>query len=123
VWNVQARLSRATLLVRIASSGEYRAPPGSRPYERHSPACRSLADVRPANPAARRPRVIPEAVASQGRRARVIAAIQLRARAPVNRPPTPLLGVARLEFLDILGYEILVFALYTAALSAFLLIA
>jgi short-chain fatty acids transporter len=33
----------------------------------------------------------------------------------------PLLGVARLEFRDILGYEILVFALYTATLSAFLL--
>ena len=33
----------------------------------------------------------------------------------------PLLGVARLEFRDILGYEILVFALYTAVLSAFLL--
>lgn len=33
----------------------------------------------------------------------------------------PLLSVARLEFRDILGYEILVFALYTAALSAFLL--
>jgi short-chain fatty acids transporter len=34
----------------------------------------------------------------------------------------PLLGVARLEFRDILGYEILVFALYTAVLSAFLLL-
>jgi short-chain fatty acids transporter len=34
----------------------------------------------------------------------------------------PLLGVARLEFRDILGYEILVFALYTAVLSAVLLV-
>jgi short-chain fatty acids transporter len=34
----------------------------------------------------------------------------------------PLLGVARLEFRDILGYEILVFALYTTVLSAFLLL-
>lgn len=34
----------------------------------------------------------------------------------------PLLGVARLEFRDILGYEILVFALYTSVLSAFLLL-
>jgi short-chain fatty acids transporter len=34
----------------------------------------------------------------------------------------PLLGVARLEFRDILGYEILVFALYTAVVSAFLLV-
>jgi short-chain fatty acids transporter len=34
----------------------------------------------------------------------------------------PLLGVARLEFRDILGYEILVFALYTAVLSAYLLL-
>ena len=35
----------------------------------------------------------------------------------------PLLGVARLEFRDILGYSILAFALYTAAISAFLLLA
>jgi short-chain fatty acids transporter len=35
----------------------------------------------------------------------------------------PLLGVARLEFRDILGYSILAFALYAAAISAFLLIA
>jgi short-chain fatty acids transporter len=34
----------------------------------------------------------------------------------------PLLGVARLEFRDILGYEILVFALYTAVVSAVLLV-
>ena len=34
----------------------------------------------------------------------------------------PLLGVARLEFRDILGYEILVFALYTAFMSAVLLV-
>ncbi len=33
----------------------------------------------------------------------------------------PLLGVARLEFRDILGYEILVFAVYTALMSAVLL--
>jgi short-chain fatty acids transporter len=34
----------------------------------------------------------------------------------------PLLGVARLEFRDILGYEILVFVLYTAVISAVLLL-
>jgi short-chain fatty acids transporter len=34
----------------------------------------------------------------------------------------PLLGVSRLEFRDILGYEILVFALYTALMSAVLLV-
>jgi len=34
----------------------------------------------------------------------------------------PLLGVARLDFRDILGYEILVFALYTAFMSAVLLL-
>jgi len=34
----------------------------------------------------------------------------------------PLLGVARLDFRDILGYEILVFALYTAFMSAALLL-
>jgi short-chain fatty acids transporter len=34
----------------------------------------------------------------------------------------PLLGVARLDFRDILGYEILVFALYTAFMSAVLLV-
>ena len=34
----------------------------------------------------------------------------------------PLLGVARLEFRDILGFEILVFALYTALMSAVLLV-
>jgi len=35
----------------------------------------------------------------------------------------PLLSVARLEFRDILGYEILVWALYTAMVSAVLLLA
>ena len=35
----------------------------------------------------------------------------------------PLLGVARLEFRDILGYAILAFALYAAGVSAFLLLA
>jgi short-chain fatty acids transporter len=35
----------------------------------------------------------------------------------------PLLSVARLEFRDILGYEILVFVLYSAFMSAVLLIA
>jgi short-chain fatty acids transporter len=34
----------------------------------------------------------------------------------------PLLGVARLEFRDILGYEVLVFALYSIVVSAFLLL-
>jgi short-chain fatty acids transporter len=34
----------------------------------------------------------------------------------------PLLGAARLEFRDILGYEILVFVLYTAVISAVLLL-
>jgi short-chain fatty acids transporter len=33
----------------------------------------------------------------------------------------PLLGVARLEFRDILGYEILVFVVYAALMSAVLL--
>ncbi|MBI3931779.1 MAG: TIGR00366 family protein, partial [Acidobacteria bacterium] len=34
----------------------------------------------------------------------------------------PLLGVARLEFRDILGYEILVLALYATVMSAALLL-